>query len=264
MEKIQAEAPALVDLAKKAQFSINKHGLEGQVARVALVLDYSGSADSLYHEGTMQAVAEKVLAVATQFDDDGEIDVFLFHGVAWFAGSLNLSNYRGGIQRLIAGKDMGGTNYAAAFDVVREYYFPSGEVDPIAPVAVAKRGLFGRRKGGSATATPAPSVEIDTTLPVYVAFFTDGQTSGEPAALKAARRTSEHPIFFQSIGMGQADRFGFLKRDLNDHGGRVDNFGFFTHPHIASMGDAQLLDGLLNEFPGALEKMRRAGTLTAS
>lgn len=241
IEKIQKESPGLVDLAKKAQVSLAKHNLKDVTARVALVLDYSGSASGLYSRGTMQAAAEKVLAVATQFDDDGDIDVFLFHNDAWYAGSLNLSNYQGGIERMIKGKSMGGTEYGKAFELVTEHYFGGG----------GKRKLFGRNK----------SADVDTSVPVFVAFLTDGETFNEDHALRAAKASSEFPIFFQSVGMGSSGSFRFLSGPLNDHGGKVDNFGFFTTPDIAKMSDEDLLDGLLNEFPAALGKMRAAGTL---
>lgn len=60
---------------------------------------------------------------------------------------------------------------------------------------------------------------------------------------------------------GDPADFRFIADKLNNHGGRVDNFGFFTHPDIAQMPDMALLDGLLNEDPGALTGMRAAGTL---
>lgn len=42
-EKLQAEAPSLVKLARKAQFNLSKRGLDEHQAKVALCLDFSGS-----------------------------------------------------------------------------------------------------------------------------------------------------------------------------------------------------------------------------
>lgn len=240
MEKIEREAPGLVSLAKKAQFAVSKYDLGDVNAKVALVLDYSYSAEDLYRSGAIQAAAERILAMATQFDDDGAIDVFFFHNDAWYAGELTLSDYQGGVNRLVGNKRMGGTNYAAAFDAVTEHYFPAG-----------KKGRFGFGK----------TSEPDLSVPVYVAFLTDGATSDEYGALTAAKASSEYPIFFQSVGLGNASYFSFIENSLNNHGGKVDNFGFFTAPDIAALSDVALLDGLLNEFPGALDKMKAAGTL---
>lgn len=242
MEKIEQQAPELVSLVKKAQFALSKYDLTGVSARVALVPDFSGSAAPLYSRGVMQSAAEKALAVASQFDDDGTIEVFPFHHDARYAGDLTLENYLGGIDRLTAGHRMGGTDYARAIAFVTNHYF--------GPSKAARRGLFARK------AQPAASSEL-----VYVIFLTDGETENEAAALAAARASSEHPIFFQTIGMGNPDNFEFIADKLNNHGGRVDNFGFFTHPDISKMPDMALLDGLLNEFPRALAAMRAAGTL---
>lgn len=238
MEKIEKQAPGLVSLAKKTQFSLSKHDLTDVKAKVALVLDLSGSADWLYENGTMQSVAERILAVGTQFDDDGAIDVFFFHNSAWHAGELDISNYQGGIDRLRRNKNYGGTDYAAAFDAVREHYFPE-----------KRSGLFGRKQ------------EADVSEPVYVAFLTDGQTQDERRALEAAKKSSEYPLFFQSIGLGHPTQFRFLSDSLNDHGGKSDNFGFWTSEDITKVNDQALLDGLLNEFPAALRSMRSQGIL---
>lgn len=238
MRKIETQAPGLVSFVKKAQFGLSKHGLDGQVAKVALVLDRSVSANELYSGGSMQRVAEKILALATQFDDDGAIDVFFFHNSAWYAGELSIENYAGGIDRLLKNARAGGTNYSAAFDAVTEHYFGG-----------TRKGLFGKKV-------------VDTSVPVYVAFLTDGATQDEHKAKASAQKSSERPIFFQSVGLGDPRQFGFISTTLNNHGGRVDNFGFFTNPDISAMKDMDLLDGLLNEFPGALRSMRAAGTLT--
>lgn len=238
-QKIEREAPELVSLAKKAQFAVSKYNLDEVRAKVAIVLDVSGSAEHLYRSGAMQRAAEKILAVATQFDDDGDIDVFFFHHEAWYAGTLGLADYKGGIQRLLGNSRWGGTEYGQAFRTVTKHFF-----EP------SKKGLFGRKKA------PVSSGE-----PVYVAFLTDGESQDEHDALRAAQESSDHPIFFQSIGIGNARYFSFIKDKLNNHGGRVDNFGFFSAEDLDKLSDVQLLDGLLNEFPAALDKMRAAGTL---
>lgn len=254
MEKIDASAPQLVDLVKKTQFALSKYDLTDTCARVALVLDYSFSARGLYDVGAMQAAAEKILAVATQFDDDAAVEVFFFHDSAIYAGELTLENYRGGIGKLAkkCGVQWGGTDYAAAFAAVTEHYFGPAQGAP------KPKRLFSRR-----TPTPeAGPAAAPVDLPVYVAFLTDGATSNPRAALDAARASSQYPIFFQSVGLGDAGTFTFLAEGLNNHGGPIDNFGFFTAPDIAAMKDMALLDGLLNEFPAALRSMRTAGLLT--
>lgn len=232
-EKIQDRAPALVSLAKNAQTAIGQVGLQGQVARVALCLDYSGSMRRLYKNGTVQGIAERILALGTQFDDDGEIDVFFFGSTAWYAGTLNLEDYEGGIDRLVEGKQLGTTNYAGAVDLVVKKSF-------------ARQGLFGKR----------PSRDV----PVYVAFITDGEPDSRPAAEAAFRRASKDPVFFQTVGVG-AGSFSFLEQvdDLQDR--QVDNVGFMKVADPKRIDDAGLFAGMLNEFPQYLRDARAARVL---
>jgi hypothetical protein len=80
MEKRVAEqAPQLLNLVKAARVSLEKRELAEETARVALVLDVSASMGELYATGAVQAFAERALALALQWDDDGEVDVFTVH-----------------------------------------------------------------------------------------------------------------------------------------------------------------------------------------
>lgn len=239
MTKIEQQAPALVSLAKKAQSAVSEHGLAGQVARVALCLDHSGSMRGLYASGTVQRAAERILAVATQFDDDGAIDVFAFDSTADHLGELSLSDYSGGVDRLIGRRRMGTTDYAAAFRAVVEHYGFTGG-----------KGLFGRRRATG-----------DRSVPVYVAFLTDGRPDSAAQAKRDLIAASEHPVFFQTVGLGDDSEFDFLKKLDELPGRRLDNAGYFHTTDIAAMSDAQLLDALLQEFPSYLTAARAAGVL---
>ena len=65
-----------------------------------------------YRNGSMQRLAEKALALATQLDDDGAIDLFLFDSTAEYVGEVTLANFRNIIDKLTSGRRMGTTNYA--------------------------------------------------------------------------------------------------------------------------------------------------------
>jgi hypothetical protein len=68
----------MLSLVKTAGVSLEKRGLAEHTARVALVLDISGSMAALYRSGAVQRLAGRVLALGLRFDDDGVVDVFLF------------------------------------------------------------------------------------------------------------------------------------------------------------------------------------------
>ena len=65
-------------MKKTAGIVLEKKKLTGVVARVGLVLDISGSMRNLYKNGTVQKVVERILAVASQFDDDGMLDIWVY------------------------------------------------------------------------------------------------------------------------------------------------------------------------------------------
>ncbi|MFL6555983.1 MAG: VWA domain-containing protein, partial [Bacillus sp. (in: firmicutes)] len=65
-------------LKKTAGIVLEKKKLANVVARVGLVLDISGSMRGLYKNGTVQKVVERILAVASQFDDDGSLDIWVY------------------------------------------------------------------------------------------------------------------------------------------------------------------------------------------
>ena len=61
-----------------AKVVLEKKKLQGVVARVGLVLDISGSMRALYRDGVVQEAVERILAVASQFDDNGSLDVWVY------------------------------------------------------------------------------------------------------------------------------------------------------------------------------------------
>lgn len=247
MEKLEQAAPSLVKVARKVQFKKSQLGLEDQVAKVCLVMDRSISYEGFYagRPSRAQQLLETILAVASQFDDDGEMEVFGFHTEGWYAGDVSIGDFDGAVERLFKGSRFGGTHYAPVIEQVTNHYFTK------------RKGLF--RK--------APTDDV----PVFAVFLTDGAPQDPDRAVKAGVESSQHPVFFQSIAEGpRPDEFDFLAgkgryagrgANLNDHGGKVDNFGFWTSTDIVGTPAGELLSGLLNEFPQALVKMRTAGVL---
>lgn len=255
-KRMEREAPAMLSLVKKAAVSLEKHGLVDHRARVALCLDISASMSGLYRSGVIQALAERVLALGLRFDDDGEIDVFLFGAKAHNAGSMALDNHGGFVDRLLARYPLeGGTKYDLAMAEIRRYYFPDGGGGP----------------------RQAPRQEE---LPVYVMFVTDGQTSAPDRARQQVVWSAYEPLFWQFMAIGQSSkavdagghRRGFLARafqsdfqfleELDEMPGRyLDNASFFSVADPRAVPDEQLYELLMAEYPGWVQGARRGGLL---
>ncbi|MDN3296768.1 VWA domain-containing protein [Streptomyces ficellus] len=231
LQKIEETAPALVSLYKTAGVSLRKHGLSGERAAVYLVVDHSGSMRPYYKDGSVQALADRVLGLSANLDDDGRVPVVFFSTDIDAETEIALANHQGRIDRIVANLDhMGRTNYHLAMDAVIDHYLDSGATDP-----------------------------------AFVVFQTDGGPSSKIAAERHLCKAAELPLFWQFIGFGDPDsrQFDFLRRldELAVPGKRcVDNAGFFpagTDPR--GVPDAELYDRLLAEFPAWLAAARARG-----
>ena len=124
-KRVEQAAPQLVSLVKSAGVSLAKVGLDGHRARVCLVLDISGSMSTLYKKGLVQRFAERILALGCRFDDDGEIDVFLFGRNVHRGEPMGLGNFANYVREIIERHPLeGDTRYGAAMEAVRRHYFP--------------------------------------------------------------------------------------------------------------------------------------------
>jgi len=249
-KRVEQAAPQLVSLVKSAGVSLAKVGLDKHRARVCLVLDISGSMSTLYKKGLVQRFAERILALGCRFDDDGEIDVFLFGRNVHHGDAMGLANFAGYVQAMIERHPLeGDTRYGAAMEAVRRHYFPDA------------RG--GERK--------AP---VKAALPVYVMFVTDGGTSDKPLTERQLRWSSREPIFWQFMGIGKGKKskskrlasfadsdFPFLEK-LDELDGRlVDNAGFFSVETPDEHADAALYDLLMDEYPAWVRAASQKGLL---
>lgn len=256
MEKrVAAQSPQLLDLTKRAAVSLEKRGLGEHTARVALCLDISASMNGLYRSGKIQALVERILALGLRFDDNGEVDVFLFGAYGHEEPPVNLANHRSYVPDMVSRRALeGGTSYASAMRLIRERYF----------------GGSGRRD--------RPHGD---TYPVYVMFVTDGAPHDRDETEDQVRFSSYEPVFWQFMAIGPSNKsvdagakrkrgfmariadsqFTFLEK-LDDLAGRhIDNADFFGVTDPSNIPDDQLYDLMMTEYPGWLAAARNAGML---
>lgn len=214
-----------LDLRKQLVLDLKKEkGIEGVSAKVALVLDFSGSMSSLYSNGDVDKIIERILPVALGFDDDGEVDFYLFHNdVIKVDKNINTSNYNSGIAAYVMSKyRVGGTSYAPAISKVVS--------------------------------------DMADGTPVFVIFITDGANDDKSDTKKAMIAASSKSAFFQFIGIGSAN-FPQLEK-LDDLAGRkVDNASFVKATDLNSVSDRDLYTSLLGEFPQWLQAAKKAGII---
>ncbi|WP_046500976.1 vWA domain-containing protein [Streptomyces odonnellii] len=231
LRKIEETAPGLVSLYKSAGVSLVKNGLDGQRAAVYLVLDYSGSMKDYYKDGSVQALADRVLGLSAHLDDDGTVPVIFFSTDIDAETDISLAGHRGRIDEIVAGLGhMGKTSYHLAMDAVIDHYLDSGSTEP-----------------------------------ALVVFQTDGGPTSKPAAERYLCKAARLPLFWQFIGFGDpgSRQFDFLRKldELPVPAKRpVDNAGFFhAGEDPRRVTDAELYDRLVGEFPHWLRRARELG-----
>lgn len=239
---LEKKDPGLVSLAKKAAVSLEKKGLLDHQAKVALCLDISASMTSLYNSGAIDELVRRILALGLRFDDDGQIDVFLFGTGAHAYGSVGASNYSDFVKAVRRRYPLeGGTNYGKVMKMIRQHY-----------------------KGGAENGR----------VPVYVMFVTDGDTQDTQESERQIRDAARESIFWQFMAIGKmkssssgffarmlSSDFAFLSK-LDTMSGRVvDNANFFQVENPRDPTDEQLYDLLMAEYPQWLKAAKSAGVL---
>lgn len=238
---LEKKDPALVSLVKSAGVQLEKVGLEQHQAKVALCLDISGSMHNLYRKGSMDTLVRRVLALGFRFDDDGEIDVFLFGANAHHVGTVNADNYQGYVADMLRRHPLEGTAYGKVIGRIRDYY--------------RGRAGFGQ-------------------IPVYVMFATDGDTTDRPQTEQQILDASREAIFWQfmAIGTPPGEKKGFFSKLLSpdfsflEHLDKmlnrfVDNANFFLVRDPAEPTDEQLIAMMMAEYPAWLKAVRAKGLL---
>ncbi|WP_172252663.1 VWA domain-containing protein [Saccharibacillus deserti] len=217
-------------LKKKVAVSLEKKRIARVKAKVAVVFDASGSMNKLYKNGTVQRAFERILAIAASLDDDGMLDVWMFALEFVRAEPATVHGYEDYVSRVYPFKGAGGRNNEPAVmqDVIHKFTVE----------------------------------DSDPSVPVYIVFFSDGGVSETKKISRLLTESSLHPIFWQFVGLGEAN-YGILRK-LDDLPGRlVDNAGFFSLDDIDTVSDEELYDRLFEQFPGWLQEARAKNILRA-
>ena len=203
----------LITLEKKSGFNFDGHR-----AKVAVAMDYSGSMRSLYRDGSVQNVLTRLMPLALKFDDNGELDVWIFDDNFKRMESMDMSNYANYVDEEILSKGyhMGATNYAPVLQDMLKKYF--------------KEDIMSAKD------------------PTFVIFITDGANADKRNTDDVIRESANKNIFIQFVGIGNAD-FPYLEK-LDDLTGRVvDNTGFIKVSDMSRVSDEQLFEMLLDQYP---------------
>lgn len=208
-------------LKKSATIVLEKKKLQSVKARVGLVLDISGSMRSLYKNGTVQKVVERILAVASQFDDDGCLDVWVYDNEYSRLKSVTEQDFEDYVNQYILNNEL-------------IHKFGRNDEPPVMEDVIRKY-----------------TKEDISADPAFIVFINDG---GCKKSIKKPIVTSSNlPIFWQFIGIGNSN-FEVLENLDTMEGRFIDNANFFHIKDIETISDDNLYEQLLNEFPDWLKE----------
>ena len=234
IEKVMLDkAPKLVSLAKKATISLEKKNLQTLTARVALVLDSSGSMDGQYRKGHVQEVVNRLLPLAVGFDDDQTIECWAFGSKSTALDDITLNNYEDFVNESNGGwrkwpVSWRSNNETAAIRQVIDHYKQEG-----------------------------------SDIPVYVLFISDGGVHDTAGITNAIKDASKLPIFWQFVGLG-GENYGILERLDTMSGRYVDNCNFFALDNLNDVSEDALYDMMLDEFPTWIKEAGKLGLIAQS
>lgn len=200
----------LIDMSKNNKIDMTKH-----TARVALAMDYSGSMDYLFKKGCVQDTVTRLLPIALKFDDNGELESWLFSNGTERLKPVTVENYKDYVKKVMlkARMYMGGTEYAPVLNEVVDHY---KNIEP-------------------------------SVVPAFIIFITDGDNSDKTRTNRIIRELSNYNIFVQFVGIGH-ENFDYLRSLDNMEGRKYDNTGFIKVEDIEKMNDEQLYTKLLSQY----------------
>lgn len=242
---------SLVDLEKKVGVVLEKRGmLRPPPTRVGLGIDGSYSMKRLYHGGVVQTVVDRILAVASRFDDDGSLDAWLFDQESYRLTPATRGNYKAYVDVEILSKFKidGGTHFRPVMQDILDFYFLEIK-RPDSPVLPSKPGFFARLFGASEpTAVPVAPVVQDTPeapKPAFAILIGDGENQDRPQTarlLREAAKNHEQPIYWQFVGIGD-ESFSFMRQMADD----LPNVGFCEVRRLDQISDEDLYDRILTQ-----------------
>jgi hypothetical protein len=215
-------------MKKTAGVILEKKKLTDVVARVGLILDISGSMRSLYKNGTVQKVVERILAVASQFDDDGALDVWVYDNEFSRLKSVTERDFVNYVDEYILSNDL-------------IHKFGRNDEPPVMEDVINKY-----------------TIEQPEKVPTFIVFINDGGC--KRTIKKPIVESSNKSIFWQFVGIGDSN-FDVLEKLDTMEGRFIDNANFFHIKDIEKISDEELYNNLLNEFPEWLAEAKTKGIL---
>ena len=216
------------------KLSLTKKSILKIIACVGAAYDISGSMNSNYRRGLMDEFTARLMPLGLRFDDNGEIDNWMFNNGAKQNASITANNYEKFVSSEISSNVGGGTSFAPMLQDIYNYYF----VGKTTQKTVKTGGFFSKSVTETIEEKPAAGDK-----PVYLIVQTDGDNDDRSRTDALLGQLEQKSIYIQFVGVGNDTTFSFIK----EMGEKYSNVGFFHIPDLVSMSDEELYSNLIND-----------------
>lgn len=243
--------------AEKVGIVLEKRGVTSAPSvRVGAAFDVSGSAQGFYTSGVMQETIDRLLGVALKFDDNGEIDAWMFHHSVTELPTITSKDEGTYVRNVILRQSnlWGGTSYAPPLQEAIDNYFPTKTATVTSKTEEKSGGLFGLfgRKKEAVTVTEVPVADNTPKQPAMLLFITDGANGDRAEAARLLRNAAANsPMYFNFVGIGPESYFDFIQEMADE----LPNVGFVSMASL-NVSDEELYDQLMSqEFCDWIKKL---------
>lgn len=240
---VHQEAPHLLPLRQQADAALAATPLyPHHEADLVLALSAASSMTFWYETGAVQALAERVLAFASAWNPDGEVDVFFLGEQAWHGGTLTLKRHRGAIGRFRHMRELPFTEWGRGLAQIRRH----------------RRGhrLLGHDRWPE--------------RPTFVLVVTDADPSDARYAARQVLDSCLEPVWWECFGIPWGERFGFLEALENPDDVSPDVAAQYAaevellrtrdldnvHTFVGDLEEPELYQRMLERYPDWVEGTR--------
>lgn len=228
---------SIINLKKKAETAIEKVHLEDVTVRVAIIVDASGSMRSLYENQTIQNIVNRIMGLAMNFDDNGELDVWMFSNDMIYScvDEKQCETFIQDNQYEIRTKLMNGTCYNPPLDDMFKIYSAD----------TSKKGLLGKLFSGF-----SKPVKEQEPLKSFLIFVTDGEPTDNFNITKFEERLRAIDAYCLFIGIDQ------LRQNILTAGDKSNNIEslVISSRDFSGMSDEKMYEKILTPKLGKFLK----------
>jgi hypothetical protein len=230
----------LIELTKKAQIVLEKKGAKNiKPMRVGFAIDISGSMKDEYDDGIVQTTFDRILSIAKNLDNNGEMDVWTFNIIPSVAPMAVEADYGTYIKRKILDNSniskWGGTAFEPVLKLTLDHYFRGIKT-------IKKEGAFLGIFGGKKIEEIKKPKDIE--LPAMVILITDGESSISDNDLTDLlfKDSEKYNIYFNLVAVSNQANFSFLEKMAK----KYKNVGFVNIKNLKAT-DEEILDLVITD-----------------